>query len=235
MKPLASVQDTSLDVVWIRERVVALGHRPADRCYRAALAAEGPPEAFAQEAERVQPLLDGFAGFLNAMSQPTIIPPAALQVLVRAEPANLSEYAARLERRALALPAHLASEALADAAWARQEGPRLGLLPRLAYLVVPAESVAGGDLAGRLGTAQSRLGRWFGARALLNEADARGTLDTRCADLIERLARGGVWAQRLDDAALVRLFQTCWTRRRDDRFEQDLRTCASNARDGGLL
>jgi len=228
MKPMASVQDTSVDVVWIRDHVVALGYRPADRCYRAVLAIEGPPEAFAQEVERVQPLVAGFAGFLNALGHASVLPPSGLQVLVRAERADLSEYAARLEGRALTLPRHLAREALADAAWARQEGPRLGLLPRHGYVVVPAESVPGADLAGRLGNARSRLGRWFKSRASMSEADARRALDTRCAELIERLAQGGVFAWRLDDGALTRLFQACWTARRNDRFEQDLQTCAAS-------
>ena len=44
MKTLASVQETSLDIVWIRRGVVCLGSRPADRCYRAVLAVEGPPK-----------------------------------------------------------------------------------------------------------------------------------------------------------------------------------------------
>jgi hypothetical protein len=230
MKPLASVQDTSVDVVWIRDGVVALGYRPADRAYRAVLAVEGPPQAFAQEIERVQPLVDGFAGFLNALSQNAVMPP--VQVLVRAEPADLSEYASRLERRALALPPRLASQALADVAWAGQEGPRLGLLPRHAYLIVPAESVPGGDLAGRVGTMHSRVGRWFGTRPSLTDAEACEALDTRCAELIDRLAHGGVWARRLDDAALTRLFQACWTWRHNDRFEGDLRTCAQSLADG---
>src|SRR5207245_1097436 len=83
--------------VWLREGVVCLGERTAERCYRAALAVEGPREAFARELERVQPVLDGFAGFLNAIGQPSIVKPAALQILVRAEPGDLSDYATRLE------------------------------------------------------------------------------------------------------------------------------------------
>ena len=46
---------------------------------------------------------------------------AVVQALVLAEPTDLTEYATRLEERASALPPHLAREALADAAWARQE------------------------------------------------------------------------------------------------------------------
>jgi hypothetical protein len=232
MRALASVQGTSLDVVWIRDRVACLGHRLSDRCYRSALAVEGPPEAFAQEIERVQPMLDGFAGFLNAFGQPSISPPAAVQILVRAEPGDLSEYASRLEARAKHLPPDLASEALADAAWARQIGPVLGLLPRRGYVVIPAESLPAANVAGRLEAAGSRFGRLFRAGPGVNEPAARQILDTRCSDVIDRLARAGVWAQRMDDAALTSLFQTCWSRRRDTRFEQDLRTCAPSRLEG---
>ena len=225
MTDLASVQETSLDIVWIRDGVVCLGSRSADRCYRAVLAVQGPPEAFAPEVERLQPLLDGFASFLNALGQPSTLPPAALQALVLAEPTDLAEYAARLELRARALPPHLAREALADAAWARQVGPQLGLLERRGYLVVPAESVPSANLAGRFGSAPPRLVRWLGPRGALDEASARQALDTRCTELIQRLERGGVLAQRLGDVALARLFHACWSRRRDGRFEQDVRTC----------
>ena len=230
MKGLASIQETSLDLVWIRDGVVCLGARPAERCYRAVLAVEGPPEAFAPEVERLQPLLDHFAGFLNALGQPGVLPPAALQALVLAEPADLAEYAARLEERAGGLPPGLAREALADAAWARHNGPALGLLDRRSYLVVPAESVPGADLLGRLGSARPRFVRWFGAGPALDEAGARETLDVRCAELIERLARGGVRAERVDDARLVRLFHACWSRRRDERFERDVRTAREPGR-----
>jgi hypothetical protein len=222
MKATASVQETSIDVAWIRDGVVALGHRPADRCYRAILAVEGPPEAFATEIDRVQPLLAGFAGFLNALGQASVLPPAGLQVLVRAERADLSEYATRLEQRAGGLPSHLAREALADAAWARKEGPALGLLARSGYVVVPAESVPGADLSNRLGNARTRLGRWLGAKTSLSESDARQALDTRCSELIQRLAHAGVWTSRLDDVGLTRLLQACWAAHRNGRFEQDL-------------
>ncbi len=233
MSGLASVQETTLDIVWIRDRVVCLGSRQADRCYRAVLAVEGPPEAFAQEVERVQPVLDGFAQFLNALGQPGVLPPAAVQALVLAVPTDLSEYAARLEARAPALPPQLAREALADAAWARQSGPGLGLLQRRGYLVVPAESVSSDALLGRLDWARPRWRRWLGGRPALEEAGARQALDVRCSELIERLGRGGVWAQRLADSDLVRLFHTCWSRRRNDRFEQDVRSCTTSLADGG--
>ena len=230
MRGLGSIQKTSLDLVWIRDGVVCLGARPAERCYRAVLTVEGPPEAFAPEVDRLQPLLDHFAGFLNALGQPGVLPPSILQALVLAEPADLSEYAARLKERAGVLPPGLAREALADAAWARHNGPALGLLDRRGYLVVPAEPVPGADLLGRLGSGRPRFVRWFGAGPTLDEEGARQALDVRCAELIERLERGGVRAERLDDARLVRLFHACWSRGRDERFEQDVRTAREPGR-----
>jgi hypothetical protein len=232
MNKVASVQETSLDILWIRERVVCLSTRGSACSYRAVLTVEGPPEAFAQEDERVQPVLDGFAQFLNALAQPGIQPPAAVQVLVLAQPADLGDYATRLEQRASALPHLLAREALADAAWARKLGPGLGLLERRAYLVVPADALGGTGLLGPLNKGRPRLGRLLGARHQLDETAARRALDERCAELIDRLAHGSVWAQRLDDAELVRLFHTCWSRPTDSRFEQDLRACAVIASTG---
>ena len=234
MKRMASVQDTSLDLVWIRDGVVALGYRAADRCYRAVLAVEGPPEAFAAEADRVEPLVAAFAGFLNALSQASVLPPSGLQVLVRSERTDLSEYAARLEQRALGLPVDLAREALADAAWARNEGPGLGLLPRRAYLVIPAEALAGADLASRLANVGLRLGRLFNVNSRMSEGEARQALDTRCGELTERLKHSGVSASRLRDVGLTRLFQACWTVRRNGRFDQDLQMWATSSSQGGL-
>lgn len=221
---LASLQETTLDLAWIRDGVVCLGNRQANQLYRAVLGVQGPPEAFAREVERIRPLLDGFASFLNALGQPGVVPPTALQALVLAEPTDLTDYAARLERRAAVLPPQLAREALADAAWAHQHGPGLGLLDRRGYLVVPAESLPSAEPFGGLGAVRPRLGRWFRPGGALDESGARAALEIRCAELIECLARGGVWAQRLDDAALAHLFHACWSRGRDRRFEQDMRT-----------
>jgi hypothetical protein len=229
---LASLQETTLELVWIRDGVVCLGSRPADYCYRAVLAVQGPPEAFAQAPDRLQPVLDGFAGFLNALAQPGMAPPTTLQALVLAEPTDLADYAARLEQRAAVLPAHLAREALADAAWARQHGPELGLLDRRGYLVVPAESLSSATAFGSRVLTGPRFGRWLGGSPALDEPGARAALDLRCAELTERLVRAGVWARRLDDAALTDLFHACWSRRRDARFERDLRSVLGAVEDG---
>ena len=97
MATLASIQETTLDVAWIRDGVICFGNRPAERCYRAVLTTEGPPEAFAVEADRVQPAVDAYASFLNGLAYP-------IQVLVRALPIDLASYARRLEDRAADLP-----------------------------------------------------------------------------------------------------------------------------------
>jgi hypothetical protein len=153
---LASIQETTLDVVWIRDGVVCFGNGAAERCYRAVLTTEGPPEAFAVEADRVQPAIDAFASFLNGLAYP-------IQVLVRALPVDLASHARRLEDRAVDLPPGLAASARADALWARETGSGFGLLDRRAYLVLPAEALPGGDLIDRLGSARTRFGRLFGA------------------------------------------------------------------------
>jgi hypothetical protein len=221
MSGLASVQETALDIVWIRDGVTCLGTGRAERWYRAVLAVEGPPEAFAPEAERTAAPLNAFGGFLTALDH-------ALQVLVLPRPANLDQYAGTLESRAENLPPTLAAEARADARWAHQEGPGLGLLDRRAYVVVPAEDLAPAQVLGRVRIASGRLVR-SGRGGGPDEAAARRRLDERCAALTERLWRGGVWSERLDEAALASLLHTCWSAwrhnlgdSRSSRFARDL-------------
>jgi len=203
VRAVASVQATTVDLLWIRNRVVCFGTARGERSYRAALAVEGPPEAFAAEPERSEPAVNAFAGFLNALGH-------AVQVLVVPRPASLDTYAARLEMRAAALPSPLASEALSDAHWARDEGPRLGLLERRAYLVVPAEDAAPTRIPRSLWVFRG-LGRGREHETSVDELEARRRLDERCASLGDRLSRGGVWSERLDDFGLVRLVQACWS------------------------
>ena len=168
MATLASIQETTLDVVWIRDGVVCFGSRPAEYCYRA-----------------------------------------------------------------VDLPPGLAASARADALWARQTGPDLGLLDRRAFLVLPAEALPDGDLIRRLGSARTRLGRLFGTASGTDEGSVRQVLDARCAEAIDMLAGAGIWAQRLDDPDLVRLFHSCWSRGQSARFDQDLGTCLRALPEGG--
>src|SRR5712691_10142036 len=156
-----------------------------------------------------------------------------IQVLVRALPIDLAPYARRLEDRAADLPPTLAASARADAVWARQTGPGLGLLDRRAFLVLPAEAPPDEDLIRRLGSARTRLGRLFGTASGTDEGTARQVLDARCAEAIDMLAGAGIWAHRLDDPDLVRLFHSCWSRGQSARFEQALGTCLRPLAEGG--
>src|SRR5207244_1523168 len=90
-----------------------------------------------------------------------------------------------------------------------------------------------GDLIRRLGSARIRFGRWFGAASGTDEGTAREVLEARCAEAIDMLAGAGIWAQRLDDPDLVRLFHSCWSRGQSARFDQDLGTCLRALPEGG--
>jgi hypothetical protein len=116
---------------------------------------------------------------------------------------------------------------------APQTGPGLGLLDRRAFLVLPAEALPDGDLIRRLGSARTRLGRLFGAASGTDEGTVRQLLDARCAEAIDMLAGAGIWAHRLDDPDLVRLFHSCWSRGQSARFDQDLGTCLRTLPEGG--
>ncbi len=127
-----------------------------------------------------------------------------------------------------------AASARADAVWARQTGPGLGLLDRRAFLVLPAEAPPDEDLIRRLGSARTRLGRLFGTASGTDEGTVRQVLDARCAEAIDMLAGAGIWARRLDDPDLVRLFHSCWSRGQSARFDQDLGTCLRALPEGGV-
>ena len=228
MATLASIQETTLDVAWIRDGVICFGNRPAERCYRAALTTEGPPEAFAVEADRVQqPAVDAYASFLNGLAYP-------IQVLVRALPIDLASYARRLEDRAADLPPTLAASARADAVWARQTGPALGLL----------------DRARRSGAAGRRHCRRGPDPPSDSAEDASRPLVRHCLRDCTKGPRGRFWmrgAPRRSTCSplpvsgpsgstiryLVRLFHGCWSRGQSARFDQDLGTCLRPLPEGG--
>jgi hypothetical protein len=181
---------------------------------------KGPPEAFAPESERAEGALGAFASFLSALEHP-------LQILVVPRPADLDGYAERLERRAKMLPPNLATHARADAQWAREAGPAMGLLERRAYVVVPAEEIGPDNAVERITSLRRLFRRAEGPES--DESSARLRLDERCTALADRLWRGGVWSERLDDAALARLFHFCWSAWRHgtsdgraDRFARDV-------------
>src|SRR5438093_10289670 len=129
----ASIQATTLDLLWIHDGVVCFaGAGGGAPLFRAVLALEGPAHTPRALAAGDPGALAGYRALLGHLDHP-------LQVLVRTEPVDATARAARWETRATALLPPLAALAREHAAWARRELPGLGLLIRRAYVIVPAE------------------------------------------------------------------------------------------------
>jgi hypothetical protein len=210
----ASIQATTLDLLWISGGVVCFaGPRPDAPLYRAVLAASGPPQTPRGLAESSAGALAGYRALLGGLDH-------LVQILVRPEPLDVASEAARWEARAATLPPPLRDLAREHAAWIRGEMAAASLLVRRAYVVVPAESAG----------ARERPG--FRARARpgpkpvpsLDAERARAVLAERCQRLSSALAGAGVAARRLDDLALARLYRNCWGTRGSagDRLDRDL-------------
>src|SRR5437870_8491546 len=129
----ASIQATTLDLLWIHDSVVCFaGARVGAPLFRAVLALDGPAHTPRALAAGDPGALAGYRALLGHLDHP-------LQVLVRTEPVDATVRAARWETRAATLSPPLAALAREHAAWARRELPGVGLLVRRAYVVVPAE------------------------------------------------------------------------------------------------
>ena len=213
-RPLASTQETTLDLLWIQDGVVAFaGGRGTSPLYRAVLAVDGPAYTPRALAAAESGALGGYRAVLDRLDHP-------LQVVVRAMPYQVTTYAARWEARADVLPAPLAALAREHAGWARRELAGLGLLVRHAYVVVPAEDPP--TAASPAHNLRNRL-HWGSLRKLAPE-HAREVLAERCARVQSGLGAAGVRASRLDDLALARLYRACWSpsTRDADRHDRDL-------------
>ena len=209
----ASIQATTLDLLWISGGVVCFaGPRPDAALYRAILVLAGPsqtPHGLAESG-----VLAGYRAMLGGLEHP-------VQILVRPEPFDAASEAARWDARAAALPPPLAELAGEHAAWVRRELASARLLVRRAYLVVPAEGAA--TDARPDWRARARLGS-RPAPTLVGGEEARAVLAERCEQLSSVLAGAGVAARRLDDLALARLYRDCWGTRGSagDRLDRDL-------------
>src|SRR5438128_10832564 len=129
----ASIQATTLDLLWIHDGVVCFaGARGGVPVFRAILALDGPAHTPRALVTGDPGVLAGYRALLGQLGHP-------LQALVRAEPVDAAARAARWNTRAAALSPPLAALAREHAAWTRRELPGLGLLVRRAYVVVPAE------------------------------------------------------------------------------------------------
>jgi hypothetical protein len=214
MRRRASIQATTLDLLWISGSVVCFaGPRPEAPLYRAVVAASGPPQTPRGLAESGAGALAGYRAMLGGLDHP-------IQVLVRPEAFDAAGEAARWETRAAALPPPLDALAREHAAWVRRELASASLLVRRAYLVVPAES-AGTEERSSVG-ARPRLRRE--RTPSLDAERAKAVLTERCQRLSSALAGAGVAVRRLDDLALARLYRDCWGScgAAGDRLDRDL-------------
>jgi len=213
-RPPASAQETTLDLLWIHNGVVAFaGGRSTSPVYRAVLGLEGPAHTPRALAATESGALGGYRAVLDRLDH-------VVQVVVRAVPFETTTYAARWETRAAVLPAPLAALAREHADWARRELDGLGLLVRHAYLVVPAEDPS--TTPSPAHSLRERLRR--GPLPTLAVDRAWAVLAERCARLQSGLGAAGVRATRLDDLDLARLYRACWSPSTPhaDRLDRDL-------------
>jgi hypothetical protein len=167
---------------------------------------------------RQEELLAGRAQFLNAQL-------SEFQVLVRAEPVDLSSHLERIQQQTLGLPearARLASDYVAFVgALAHQRT----LLERRSYVVLPLPEQAprtGG--AGVLNRLRRRLARTPPADDALVESDLARQLTARCDQVARDLARSGLLTRRLDGLNYARLAHRCWApeQARVQRFQREI-------------
>ena len=159
--------------------------------------------ASADDAQQEE-LLAGRAQFLNAQL-------SEFQVLVRAEPVDLSDHLERIHQQALGLPEALARLAFDYIAFVRTLAHQRTLLERRCYVVLPVPDQApraGG--AGILDGLRRRLGRTAPADDALVEADLARQLTARCDQVARDLARSGLLTRRLSGLGYAQLAHRCW-------------------------
>jgi len=217
---VSSIQETTLDLLWIAHDVACFAGLGKSLLYRAVLAVAGPPEAFAGS-DHADRALAGYAAFLNSLQ-------CTVQFLVHAEDVDAGAYAQRWEARVRQLPPALARLAREHAVWARQELGKLGLLKRRLYLVVGADTAMSPirSLAGATRWVGTGLRRRWG-RGMPRPSDATqaiAVLAERCDRLQKMLKDAGVRASRLGDVALARLYRACWGHANagEQRFDRDV-------------
>jgi hypothetical protein len=214
MRRRASIQATTLDLLWISGGVVCFaGPRPDAQLYRAILAVAGPPQTPRGLAESCAGALAGYRALLGGLDHP-------VQILVRPELFDAGAEATRWDTRAAALQPPLAELAREHAAWVRRDIASASLLVRRAYLVVPAE----GAVTDRRPDWRARARLGSKPAPGLDGEEARTVLAERCERLSSALAGAGVATRRLDDLALARLYRVCWGTRASagDRLDRDL-------------
>jgi hypothetical protein len=209
----SSIQETTLDLLWIDNGVVCFAGTKSAPLYRAVLAVAGPPEAFAGS-EHADRALAGYGAVLNGLEHP-------LHLLMRSEEMDVAAYAARWDTAAGRLPSPLAELAREHASWARRHLPALGLLERRLYVVVPAEQPTppARSLVNQL---RHRTQRHHSPQS--DQTSALRVLSERCDRLQLLFKSAGIRSARLDDVALARLCRACWAQSLggEQRFDRDV-------------
>jgi hypothetical protein len=213
----ASVQ-LRLDLDSVAHDVARFGS--GARAHRlAALDVTGADQSLASADDAQQEeLLAGRALFLNAQL-------SEFQVLVRAEPVDLSTHLARIQQQALGLPEALAGLARDYVVFLQTLAHQRTLLERRCYVILPLPGPApraGGR--GVLELVRRWLGRAAPADAALAEADLARQLVARCDQVARDLARSGLQARRLTGLGYAQLAHRCWApeQARAQRFQREI-------------
>ncbi|MBV9354575.1 MAG: DUF87 domain-containing protein, partial [Chloroflexi bacterium] len=173
--------------------------------------------ASADDAQQEE-LLAGRALFLNAQL-------SEFQVLVRAEPVDLSTHLARIQQQALGLPEALAALARDYVVFLQTLAHQRTLLERRCYVILPlpepAHSAGG---RGVLELVRRWLGRDAPADAALAEAELARQLTARCDQAARDLARSGLQTRRLSGLGYAQLAHRCWApeQARAQRFQREI-------------
>jgi hypothetical protein len=189
---------TILGVTDIQDDVVCL---PSG--FRAVLEVDGVNFETRSLAER-QHLLAGFARLLNGLEFRS-------QFLIRVRPLDIGDYLRQVEAHLPMLPPPLVLLALDHLAHVRALASTRRAMRQYGYLIVPAASA-------RRPVEQRPAWRRLAARALglpmperpVDLAEARASLNVRCAELTRHLALAGLTARRLGWAELLALYHGCW-------------------------
>ena len=172
--------------------------------------------ASADDAQQEE-LLAGRAQFLNAQL-------ADFQVLVRAEPVDLSGHLERVRRQAIGLPEAFQQLAQEYASFVRTLAHQRTLLERRCYVILPVTApTSGTGRPGLLDGLRRLLKQTPPASEALLEPDLARQLVARCDHAARDLARSRLQARRLTGLGYAQLADRCWA-------PEQARTSASSAR-----
>jgi len=178
------------------------------------------PLASADDAKQEE-LLAGRAQFLNAQM-------TDFQIVVRAEPVDLTAHLARIEQQMAGQSEVLRGVARDYVTFVESLARQRTLLERRCYVVLPGGTTPGGPHQGAGQVLRRLVGgtRWPGSpalRAALADDVAR-QLTGRCDAVAGDLRRSGLQTRRLDGTGYARLYHRCWApeQARTQRFQREL-------------